>query len=147
MVPPKPPPPTISNGVHASLEEIITAAHQASPHGRLNEISDPSLIGSMVHAYMDLRGDGDFSHRDIVTIDASNAHVLTVWHYGQNQTLGDWIVWSMFPFPLRYSMGFLLQDPMVPTRLEPCSTYRYRPAHVLEPLPPTSLASSDHSAS
>jgi len=98
MVAPKPPPPTVSNGAHASLEEIITAAQQASPHGRLNEIGDPSLSGSSIHVYMDLRAPNDFSHRDIVTIDASNAHVLTVWHYGQNQTLGDWIVWSMFPF-------------------------------------------------
>jgi uncharacterized iron-regulated membrane protein len=46
---------------------------------------------------MDLRAPGDFSHRDIVAIDATNARVLSVWHYGQNHSLGDWFMWSMHP--------------------------------------------------
>jgi uncharacterized iron-regulated membrane protein len=46
---------------------------------------------------MDLRTPGDFSHRDIVTIDATNAQVLTIWRYGENHSAGDWFIWSMHP--------------------------------------------------
>lgn len=81
----------------ASLASIVAAARQASPQGRLFGISDPSLAGSTLYAQMDLRAPGDFSHRDIVTLDTTSARVLAVWHYGRNHTLGDWIMWSMHP--------------------------------------------------
>jgi hypothetical protein len=43
---------------------------------------------------MDLRAPVDFTYRDIVAIDATNVRVLTVWHYGENHSAGDWIMWS-----------------------------------------------------
>lgn len=46
---------------------------------------------------IDLRAWGDFSHRDLITVDTVTGRVLTVWHYGSNHTLGDWILWSMHP--------------------------------------------------
>ena len=84
-------------GEHASLETILAAAQQASPQGHLYSVSDPSLTTPVVYVLMDLRAPGDFSHRDIVTIDTHTARPLTVWHYGQNHTLGDWFIWSMHP--------------------------------------------------
>jgi uncharacterized iron-regulated membrane protein len=56
---------------------------------------------------MDLRTPGDFSHRDIVTIDATNAQVLTIWRYGENHSAGDWLIWSMHPlhFGTLWGMG------------------------------------------
>ncbi len=89
--------PDPNSTVRAPLSAIVAAARQASPHGRLFGISDPSLSATTIYAQMDLRAPGDFSHRDIVTLDATNAHVLAVWHYGRNQTPGDWIMWSMHP--------------------------------------------------
>jgi uncharacterized iron-regulated membrane protein len=97
MVSPPTPSHTPEGNKHAPLASILEAAQRSSPQGRLFSISDPSLSGPTVFAQMDLRAPGDFSHRDIVTIDTSNARVLTVWHYGQNQTFGDWIMWSMHP--------------------------------------------------
>jgi uncharacterized iron-regulated membrane protein len=91
-------PSAIPTGLHrAPLQAVLNAAQQASPHGRLFSISDPSLIGTVAYAQMDLRAPSDFSHRDIVTIDSTNAKVLTLWHYGQNYSLGDWLLWSMQP--------------------------------------------------
>jgi uncharacterized iron-regulated membrane protein len=81
----------------ATLTAIVAAAQRASPQGHLFGLSDPSLSNPVVYAQMDLRAAGDFSHRDIVTISTRDARVLTVWHYGRNQTLGDWIMWSMHP--------------------------------------------------
>jgi uncharacterized iron-regulated membrane protein len=90
-------PPVAGSARRASLSAIVAAAQQASPNGRLFALSDPSLAGSVVYAQMDLRAPGDFAHRDIVTVSTSDARVLTVWHYGSNHTIGDWIMWSMHP--------------------------------------------------
>lgn len=95
LSPPAASPPAAST--RAPLTNIVAAAQQASPHARLFGLSDPSLIGTTLWAQMDLREPGDFSHRDIVTLDATSGRVLAVWHYGRNQTLGDWIMWSMHP--------------------------------------------------
>jgi uncharacterized iron-regulated membrane protein len=81
----------------ASLQQVLSAIHQASPDGRLFSLSDPLLTGSTVYALVDLRAPGDFSHRDIINLSTTDARVLTVWHYGQNRTAGDWILWAMHP--------------------------------------------------
>jgi uncharacterized iron-regulated membrane protein len=81
----------------ASLEQILSAVHQASPNGQLFSLSDPLLTGTIVYALVDLRAPGDFSHRDIISLSTTDARVLTVWHYGQNRTAGDWILWAMHP--------------------------------------------------
>jgi uncharacterized iron-regulated membrane protein len=60
-------------------------------------LSDPLLSGDSVYALVDLRAPGDFSHRDIIVLSPDDARVLSIWHYGQNHTLGDWILWSMHP--------------------------------------------------
>ena len=108
MTPPPLPTP-LSNGTHrATLAEILAAVQQASPHGRLFGLSDPSLTGTLIYAQMDQRAPGDFSNRDIVAIDTTNARVLTVWHYGQNHSAGDWFMWSMHPlhFGTLWGLGF-----------------------------------------
>jgi len=91
----------------ATLPAILAAAQRGSPRGRLFSLSDPSLQGTLVYALMDLRTPGDFSHRDIVTIDATNAQVLTIWRYGENHSAGDWLIWSMHPlhFGTLWGMG------------------------------------------
>lgn len=97
MISPEPPPLAAGPTSRAPLASILAAAQHASPHGRLFGISDPSLAGPIVYAQMDLLAPGDFAHRDIVTIATTDARILTVWHYGRNQTPGDWIMWSMHP--------------------------------------------------
>lgn len=92
----------------ASLEQVVAAVRQASPSGRLFSLSDPLLKGRTVYALVDLRATGDFSHRDVVTVSTRDARVLAVWHYGQNRSLGDWILWAMHPlhFGTLWGMGF-----------------------------------------
>jgi uncharacterized iron-regulated membrane protein len=81
----------------ASLDQILAAIHQASPHGQLFSLGDPLLSSTSLYALVDLRAPGDFSHRDIITISTTDARILTIWHYGQNQTAGDWFLWAMHP--------------------------------------------------
>ena len=110
MVPP-PLPQALSSGARrATLPAVLVAAQQASPRGRLFGLSDPSLAGTLVYAQMDLRDPGDFSHRDIVAIDTTSARVLSVWHYGQNHSAGDWFMWFMHPlhFGTLWGLGIKL---------------------------------------
>lgn len=97
MISPDLPPLPANSGPSASLDAILAAAQKASPQGRLFSIGDPSLQARVIYLLIDRRAPGDFSHRDIVSVDTKTARVLTVWHYGQNQTPGDWFIWSMHP--------------------------------------------------
>jgi uncharacterized iron-regulated membrane protein len=89
--------PPIANVIPATLDQILISAHKASPHGTLFALSSATLHTPTILAEIDLAKPGDFSHRDLVTLDTATARVLSIWHYGQNQSLGDWILWSMHP--------------------------------------------------
>ena len=80
-----------------SLDQVLSAIHQASPSGQLFSVSDPLFSGTTIYALVDLRAPGDFSHRDILSISTTDARLLTIWHYGQNRTAGDWFLWAMHP--------------------------------------------------
>ena len=80
----------------ASLESILAQQPEISP-GFLSGISMPETPGDNVVLYVDRRTPGDFSHRDIDTFDGHTGRLLTVWHYGEKQSLGDWIVWLVYP--------------------------------------------------
>ena len=79
-----------------SLESILAQQPTISP-GSLSGISLPEKAGGKVVLYVDRRSPGDFSHRDIDTFDGHTGKLLTVWHYGEKQTLGDWLVWLVYP--------------------------------------------------
>ena len=81
----------------ASLAAVIAAAQSAAPRGRLWSISDPDLHSSDLYLLFDRGAPGDFSHRDIVRVRAADARLLSVWHYGENHSAGDWFLWSMHP--------------------------------------------------
>lgn len=91
------PPMPSSAAIRTTLPEILASVEHASPHGHLFSLSDPELTGPTVYALVDRRAPGDFSHRDIVTMSTQDARVLTVWHYGENHTPGDWFLWAMHP--------------------------------------------------
>ncbi|MDE1178209.1 MAG: PepSY-associated TM helix domain-containing protein [Edaphobacter sp.] len=82
----------------AKLEVILDAAQKASRHGRLTYFFNPSLSqGEEVIAYMNLRTPEDFGHADIVRFDAKTGTIVSLWHYGQNRSAGDWFLWAMQP--------------------------------------------------
>jgi uncharacterized iron-regulated membrane protein len=103
------PVPTPQEAHRTTLAQILAAVHEASPRGTLFSLSDPLLTGESVYALVDLGAPGDFSHRDILTLSTADARVLTAWHYGQNHTLGDWILWSMHPLHFGSLWGTAVQ--------------------------------------
>ncbi len=98
--------PNVGSG-RATLEAVIWSAQQVSPHGRLWSVSDPLLQGRECYVLLDLKSPGDFSHRDIVRVSTADASVLSVWHYGDRRTLGDWVLWSMHPLHFGTTWGLL----------------------------------------
>jgi uncharacterized iron-regulated membrane protein len=89
---PEPPP----GPVVAHLEDILARQRTISP-GYLSGIALPEQPGGNVTLYVDRLSPGDFSHRDIDTFDGHTGQLLTIWHYGENHSLGDWFLWLMYP--------------------------------------------------
>ncbi|HWA94112.1 MAG TPA: PepSY-associated TM helix domain-containing protein [Terracidiphilus sp.] len=77
--------------------DTILAGLPAAERTRIGGVSLSEKPGSAVTIYVDRQESGDFSHRDILTFDSHTGKLLTVWHYGENHTLGDWIIWLMYP--------------------------------------------------
>ena len=105
MRPPQPAKPQSATGV-ASLEGILAAQPQTVP-GTLQGVSLPDKPGDNITLYVGRGHAGDFSHRDIATFDGHTGLLLTVWHYGDNRSLGDWFLWLMYPlhFGTLWGMG------------------------------------------
>lgn len=81
----------------AAMElEAVLAGVAAGP-GTLSSVGLPEKPGGAVTAYVDRGTPGDFSHRDIVTLDGRTGRALAVWHYGENRSAGDWFLWLMHP--------------------------------------------------
>lgn len=92
VVPPQKPAETM-----ASIAPMIEKAKTLSGHGTFSGISTPMDKTDNVIVYIDRGAPGDFSHRDIHYFSQATGQWLATWHYGQNQTLGDWFLWAMHP--------------------------------------------------
>jgi uncharacterized iron-regulated membrane protein len=89
----------------ATLESILPNVAAIS-HGHLAGVALADKRGGDVTVYVDRRKPGDFSHRDILTFDGRSGRLLSVWHYGENHSLGDWFLWLMYPLHFGTLWGF-----------------------------------------
>ena len=101
--------PAANTQTRAPLETILEAAQHASPHGRLFSLSNATLKDPTVYASMDLAAPGNFLHRDIVCIDASNGRLLSTWHYADKHSIGDWILWLQHPLHFGTQWGLAVK--------------------------------------
>lgn len=83
-------------GAPVTLQVIADRSNQLNPSAFLSGVSIPDAPGENYVAYMDSPAPGDFSHRFIHTF-AADGQLLSTWHYGEKQTLGDWILWLVYP--------------------------------------------------
>lgn len=94
----KPPPtPAKSAGEGVISPDVMVASLPASEAARVSGIALPEKPGDDVILYVERAQSGDFSHQDILTFEGHTGKLLTVWHYGENKTLGDWLLWLMYP--------------------------------------------------
>ncbi len=91
------------------LAILQQTAQAASPRARLYSLSNADLRGPTVYASMDLGEPGGFLHRDIVCIGTADGRVLSVWHYAEKHSLGDWVLWLMHPLHFGTEWGLLVK--------------------------------------
>lgn len=107
MKPPDSPEPPASEAV-VRLEDILARQQTISP-GYLDGVSLPEKPGGKVIVYVDRLKPADFSHRDVDTFDGHTGKLLSVWHYGENKSLGDWILWLIYPLHFGTLWGLPVQ--------------------------------------
>jgi uncharacterized iron-regulated membrane protein len=78
-----------------AMQTIVDAARKVSP-GHVSGLFLPAIPGGTVSVDVQ-RTPGDFSHRDEDVFDSRNAQLLQQWRVGSNRSLGDWVVWLMYP--------------------------------------------------
>jgi uncharacterized iron-regulated membrane protein len=83
-------------GAMVSVKTIAERARALSPAATLSGISVPEAAAGNYVAYMDRGEPGDFSHRYIHTF-AADGQLLSTWNYGEKQSLGDWVLWMVYP--------------------------------------------------
>ncbi|WP_047491879.1 PepSY domain-containing protein [Terriglobus sp. TAA 43] len=83
-------------GAAVTLQTIADRSNQLNPSAFLSGVSPPDAPGQNYVVYMDSLAPGDFSHRFIHTF-AADGQLLSTWHYGEKQSLGDWILWLVYP--------------------------------------------------
>jgi uncharacterized iron-regulated membrane protein len=85
-------------GAPVLLEVIVARARGLTPNGFVSGVSIPAIKSGNYVANVELvpNGEGNFTHRDVHTF-AADGTLLATWHYGRNQTLGDWTMWLMDP--------------------------------------------------
>ena len=83
-------------GPKVSLQVIVSRAAALSPAGSLSGVTVPGTADGNYVAYVDRDVPGDFSHRFIHTF-AADGQLLSTWNYGEKTSLGDWVLWLMYP--------------------------------------------------
>ena len=98
-----------ASAARVPLASILQTAQAASPHATLYSLSNADLRGPTVYASMDWGEPGNFLHRDIVCIGTADGRVLSVWHYAEKHSVGDWILWLMHPLHFGTEWGLLVK--------------------------------------
>jgi uncharacterized iron-regulated membrane protein len=88
-----------------SVDDMILEAQRQSPDGHLEGVFYGTGPRSIFTVYMARGILGDYSNSDFVYLDQRSGRPLYTWHRGQNQTLGDWVVWLIAPLHFGTSWG------------------------------------------
>jgi uncharacterized iron-regulated membrane protein len=83
--------------VRPDLHAMLAQAAGLDPGTTLREISFPSGRRAPLEISMQRAGTRGAQFADTLYFDPYDGRFLTVWKYGVNRSLGDWIVWSQIP--------------------------------------------------
>ncbi|WP_446744216.1 PepSY-associated TM helix domain-containing protein [Silvibacterium acidisoli] len=87
------------------LLTVLHDAQQRSPQGALEGCFYGSGPTPMFTVYMARGHMGDFANTDFIYYDQNTGRHLLTWNRGQNQTLGDWLLWLAVPLHFGTSWG------------------------------------------
>ena len=88
-----------------NLTGVLAAAQQVSPRASLEGLFFGSGRNAMLTVYMARGHLGDYTRTDFLYFDQQTGKLLYQWRRGQNQTLGDWLLWLIVPLHCGTSFG------------------------------------------
>ena len=89
-----------------SLSMILHDAQALSPDAHFEGIYFGSGTNAVLTIYMARAHLGDYTNTDFLYFDQQNGKHLYTWHRGENQTIGDWLLWLLVPLHFGTSWGF-----------------------------------------
>lgn len=94
-----------SKPVPLDLPAVLRQAQVLSPQGQLEGYFYGNGPKPTFTVYMARGRMGDYANTDFLYFDQNSGTHLMTWHRGQNQTLGDWLVWLVAPLHFGTSWG------------------------------------------
>jgi uncharacterized iron-regulated membrane protein len=88
-----------------SLPNVLNDAQTRSPNAQLEGLFFGSGPNAVLTIYMANAHLGDYTKTDFLYFDQQTGQHLYTWHRGQNETLGDWLLWLIVPLHFGTSWG------------------------------------------
>ena len=93
------------NPVKLDFHALIAAAYKLDPGTTWKGIRFPYSLRSPLEILMSRPGDVGQDAEDTLYFNPYTGQYLSIWRYGVNKSLGDWIIWLQDSTALRYSLG------------------------------------------
>jgi uncharacterized iron-regulated membrane protein len=87
------------------LSSVLLDAQARSPQAHLEGFYFSLGPNAVLTVYMARARLGDYTRTDFLYFDQQTGIHLLTWHRGQNQTLGDWMLWLLVPLHFGTSWG------------------------------------------
>jgi len=97
--------PVSANPPTLNLLNALNTAQAASPKAHLEGFFFGSGANAILTIYIARAHLGDYTNTDFLYFDQQTGRHLYTWHRGQNQTLGDWLLWLLVPLHFGTSWG------------------------------------------
>jgi uncharacterized iron-regulated membrane protein len=88
-----------------SLLAVLRDAQTRSPGTQFEGLYFGSGTNAVLTIYMARAHLGDYTKTDFLYFDQRTGEHLYTWHRGQNETLGDWLLWLLVPLHFGTSWG------------------------------------------
>ena len=88
-----------------SLSNVLSDAKMRSPNAQVEGLFFGSGSNAVLTIYMAHAHLGDYTKTDFIYFDQQTGQHLYTWRRGQNETLGDWLLWLMVPLHFGTSWG------------------------------------------
>jgi len=96
-------------GARTDMRAVLAQAAALTPHASLAGIGLSNSHHEPIVVDMARGEQGDLLQTDYLYFHPSTGEHLATWHYGANQTAGDWIIWLMHPLHFGTSWGIAVK--------------------------------------
>jgi len=97
--------PVATTASSLDLASVLAEAQAQSPSAHLEGLFFGSGANAILTIYIARAHLGDYTNTDFLYFDQQTGRLLLTWHRGENQTLGDWLLWLLVPLHFGTSWG------------------------------------------